>query len=144
MPGETSLQALLATLKVTLDPATYVFATIPYDRPLPLPYSDVLMLFREEESITVIVSLEQAQKHGLQYFYQCQRITLDVHSSLEAVGFMAVVASRLAEAGLSSNPVSAYYHDHLFVKKEEADRAVALLRGLATISDAAGELTAVE
>jgi uncharacterized protein len=143
MPGETSLQSLLATLRVTLHPTVYVFATIPHDRePLPVPLSEVLMLFREEAGITIIVPLEQAQKYDLQYFYECKRITLDVHSSLEAVGFMAVVASRLAEAALSSNPVSAYYHDHLFVKQEEAEKAVELLQNLATTPRAPAELTA--
>lgn len=54
-------------------------------------------------------------------------ITLNVHSSLEAVGFMAVIATKLAEKGMGVNPVSGYYHDHLFVpvgREEEALRTL--------------------
>ena len=42
-------------------------------------------------------------------------ITLDVHSSLESVGFLAAVSARLAAAGIPCNAVSAFHHDHLFV-----------------------------
>jgi hypothetical protein len=55
-------------------------------------------------------------------------ITLTVHSSLEAVGFLA--AGRLAEAGISVNAVSAYYHDHLFVAEHRADEALRLLQSM--------------
>lgn len=58
-------------------------------------------------------------------------ITLDVQSSLEAVGFMAVVAGRLAERGMGVNPVSGYWHDHLFVPLGREEEAVMVLRELA-------------
>lgn len=68
-------------------------------------------------------------------------VTLDVHSSLEAVGFMAAIATKLAEKGLSSNPVSAFYHDHLFVKEEEVDTVVGLLQDLAkSANEAVGNI----
>jgi uncharacterized protein len=58
-------------------------------------------------------------------------ITLDIHSSLEAVGFLAAITTRLAAAGMGVNPVSAFYHDHLFVPAERAEEALGLLRDLA-------------
>ena len=61
-----------------------------------------------------------------------KRIILEVHSSLEAVGLTASVASALAEAGISANVVAAYYHDHIFVPKASADRALAVLQALTT------------
>jgi hypothetical protein len=43
----------------------------------------------------------------------------------------AEATTRLAEAGLAVNPVSAYFHDHLFVPAERADEALAILQSLA-------------
>ena len=63
-------------------------------------------------------------------------ITLNIHSSLEAVGFLAAITTRLAAAGMGVNPVSAFYHDHLFVPAERAEEAMELLRQLAR--DSAG------
>lgn len=58
-------------------------------------------------------------------------ITLDVHSSLEAVGFMAVISKALAENGIGCNPVSGFFHDHCFVPVERGEDGVKVLRGLA-------------
>jgi hypothetical protein len=58
-------------------------------------------------------------------------ITLNVHSSLDAVGFLAAITTRLAAAGMGVNPISAFFHDHLFVPAERADEAMAILKTLA-------------
>ncbi len=58
------------------------------------------------------------------------RITLKVHSSLEAVGLTAAVSSALAEAGLSANVIAGYYHDHLFLQSDSALPAMAALEAL--------------
>jgi RimJ/RimL family protein N-acetyltransferase len=63
------------------------------------------------------------------------RIELSVHSSLEAVGLIAAVASRLAAAAIPVNPWAAWHHDHLFVpwsRREEGLAAVATLQRAAT------------
>lgn len=72
----------------------------------------------------------QADAAGLSYDAVFAMITLTVHSSLEAVGFLAAIAARLASHGISVNPVSAFYHDHLFVPIAQAERAMALLQSL--------------
>ncbi|KAF7532740.1 hypothetical protein G7054_g7688 [Neopestalotiopsis clavispora] len=96
-PGELSLAKLLATLTATLHPAVYVFAVVRDEDKLP-PWSKVQMLFREADSegVTVILTQEDATAAGLEYCFPCRKITLDVTSSLDAVGFIAVVATRLA------------------------------------------------
>lgn len=58
-------------------------------------------------------------------------ITCDVHSSLEAVGFMAVLGKALAERGISANVVGGWWHDHLFVPVEREGEAMACLEGVA-------------
>ncbi|WP_188187422.1 ACT domain-containing protein [Nonomuraea sp. SYSU D8015] len=128
MSGETDLGRLLAGLDPVLHEGVYVFVTLP-DRTPPAGVDPVLV-FQEAEGSTLVLSRDQADRAGLPGVFPSAWITLRVHSSLEAVGMMAAIAGALAEAGISCNAVSAYYHDHLFVPHERAEEAVRLLRGL--------------
>ena len=94
-------------------------------------------LFREREGTTLVVRREEAEGAGLAYQFASRLITLTVHSSLEAVGFLAEITGRLAEAGISVNAVSAYYHDHLFVPEHRADEALQLLENMSEPDSAA-------
>lgn len=58
-------------------------------------------------------------------------ITCNVHSSLDAVGFMAAITEKLTKLGIGANPVSGFFHDHLFVPLGREDEAVAALKELA-------------
>ena len=58
-------------------------------------------------------------------------ITLEVQSSLAAVGFIARIATELARHGMGVNPVAGFFHDHLFVPEDRAEEALAVLRRLA-------------
>ena len=51
-------------------------------------------------------------------------------SDLSAVGFLSKITSKLAENAVSVNAISAYHHDHIFVPKESANKAVQLLKKL--------------
>jgi hypothetical protein len=55
-------------------------------------------------------------------------ITLDVHSSLEAVGFIAVIATALKNLNIGVNPVSGYFHDHLFIPDGREKEVMAMLK----------------
>ncbi|KAL6246429.1 hypothetical protein RBB50_006665 [Rhinocladiella similis] len=128
--GETSLQTLLSSLTLVLHEPTYVFLTIPHEEfraPFLFSLDDIHLLFREAEGVTLVVAQALADKHALPYQYPCRMITCNVHSSLEAVGFMAHLATKLADKGLSVNPVSGYFHDHLFVPVGKANEAVRVL-----------------
>ena len=73
---------------------------------------------------TLIVSVDAADKAQLAYESTFKQITLTVHSSLDAVGLTAAVSTKLTSHGISANVVAAYYHDHIFVQTEKADKAL--------------------
>jgi hypothetical protein len=129
-PGEANLAALLSTLKTALLPDTFVFATLPALQPLPQGL-DIQMMFRESEGITIITTQTAAVSHGLQYIFPCRMITLDVHSSLEAVGFIAAVSAKFTERGIGVNPVSGFFHDHCFVPLGREEEALEVLEMMA-------------
>lgn len=129
MSGEINLKALLKTLKAKLVDDTYVFVTInPADEPLGL---NARMRFVEAEGLTLIVLKSEAEAHNLAYEFPSRMITLDVHSSLEAVGFMAVIATELAKENMGVNPVSGFYHDHIFVPEGREQDALKVLERIA-------------
>ena len=130
MTGETNLKTLLASMSPRLDDTGWVFAKVDEEEALRFSASAIAS-FREAEGLTLV--LPQSAADGLETVSApMSRITLEVHSSLEAVGLTAAVAGVLAEEGISANVIAAYYHDHIFVPKASADRALAVLRGLST------------
>ncbi|MDH2345640.1 MULTISPECIES: ACT domain-containing protein [unclassified Bradyrhizobium] len=127
MTGERDLNTLLRDMKPEMQPGAFVFCTIPSNEPIPAAVNP-LLTFREQEGTTLVIRREEAETAGLRHEFASRLITLKVHSSLEAVGFLAAVTARLAEAGISVNAVSAFYHDHLFVPADRADEAMAILQ----------------
>lgn len=129
MAGETALSTLIRNMSPQLNSGQYVFCTL--DDAARLQGSVPLGSFREQEGLTVILERSEADRLGLVYDYTAAWITLQVHSSLGAVGLTAAFAAALAQAGVSCNVVAGYFHDHLFVASEDAERAVSTLRALA-------------
>lgn len=130
MTGETSLGALLRSMNPELNEGDYVFCTVADSRRV--EGVEVIGSFREREGLTVILERSQAQQLSLDCDYVMAWITLTVHSSLAAVGLTAAFASALGQAGISCNVVAGFYHDHLFVGKDDAQQAMETLRALAT------------
>ncbi|MEM9839926.1 MAG: ACT domain-containing protein [Pseudomonadota bacterium] len=126
MSGETDLDALLRGMEPTLHPETYVFCT---QSSSAVP-AEAIMTFREDEGTTFILPRSAAEAANLAFTYPCRMITLRIHSSLEAVGFLAAITSRLAKQRISVNPVSAFHHDHLFVPEAAAEEAMVVLRAM--------------
>ena len=130
MAEEKDLGKLLRTMKPEQQPGDYVFCLVEELGTVPL--AEAVLMFRENEGITVIVSKELADKLGLSYSFVAAWITLTVHSSLEAVGLTAAFSKALAENGISCNVVAAFYHDHLFVRQKDSAKAMEILNGLST------------
>jgi len=129
MAGETDLARMLSNMRPSMDDTVYVFVTTtsPFDDAALQPR----MRFQETEGTTLIVTQAAAEAHGLAHEFPCRMITLNVHSALEGVGFLAAVTARLAAAGMGVNPVAGFYHDHLFVPEARAEDALAALHALA-------------
>lgn len=126
MSGIKDLNMLLASMKPKLRDGEFVFATLSQDQYSRLKENPMLM-FREDEGITVIVEKKIADANALAYSSVWAMITLSVHSDLTAVGFLAAITSKLADHGITVNAVSAYYHDHLFVPHDKAEKAMRAL-----------------
>jgi uncharacterized protein len=123
MPGERNLAALLQNMKPEMHEGVFVFCNVPEGNEIPAALRPI-HIFREREGTTLIIRREEAESAGLPYQFASRLITLTVHSSLEAIGFLAAITGRLAEAGISVNAVSAFHHDHLFVPEHRADEAL--------------------
>ncbi|GAA4873868.1 ACT domain-containing protein [Actinomycetospora straminea] len=126
MRGDTDLDRLLAGMAPLLHPERYVWVTV---TALP-PGLDPLATIREDEGVSAVVTAGDADTYGLAGEFPCAGITLRVHSALEAVGFLAAIARALSDAGISTNAVAGFHHDHLFVPWERRDDAMDVLRGL--------------
>ncbi|QCX38159.1 ACT domain-containing protein [Aureibaculum algae] len=126
MNGEKDLETLLKSMKPKHNVGEYVFCTTENLDQLNL--SQIIMTFKEEESITVIAKKEVADQLNLEYSFIASWITLTVHSALEAVGLTAAFSKALSENGISCNVVAAYYHDHIFVDKIDTDKAMEILK----------------
>lgn len=126
MNGETNLNTLLQSMNPKLDEEEYIFCSIDLEQYATLNVNPICQ-FREIEGLTLILTKSQAEEVKINYNSVFKMITLLVHSSLEAVGFLAAITSKLAENDISVNAVSAYYHDHLFVPANKAEQAMHVL-----------------
>ncbi|OWA50682.1 hypothetical protein BV898_15192 [Hypsibius exemplaris] len=130
MAGETDLQALLGGMKPELHVGDYVYCVV-HD-PSSVELTDALCFFREAEGVTLILEKSVADRLNLPNPSRevMAWISLTVHSSLAAVGLTAAFSAALGDAGISCNVVAAFYHDHIFVPKIQAARAMAVLKDL--------------
>lgn len=126
--GERDLEILLGNMAPELR-GIFVFCSVDEQIFASLPVRP-LGFFEEREGITVIMSQVDADRCQLAVNFVAALITLGVHSDLEAVGFLAFVCAELAKADISTNVISATYHDHIFVPCGAAERALALLENL--------------
>lgn len=127
MAGETNLEKLLKNMTPKLIDGEFIFTTIPSGKYGQYIHFHPLASFMEEEGLTLIVPKSEADNNKLNYEGVFKCITLTIHSSLDAVGLTAKVATKLADHGISANVIAAYFHDHIFVQSDKADEAIKAL-----------------
>lgn len=125
MSPETNLQKLLQSLKPEQNPGQFVFCQVQDLQQI--EWAEVVMFFREEEAVTLILKKETADRLSLPYPAVMSWITLTVYSSLTAVGLTAAFSKALAAKGISCNVVAAYNHDHIFVTQKDTEMAMEVL-----------------
>lgn len=131
MTGERDVIRLCAETRPMMHAAIYVYCCF-HDFVLPdgLVQDEVLFTFSEREGLTAVLQKQTAERLALPFLFESRLVTLDVHSSLDAVGFIATIATALANAKIPCNAVAAYYHDHLLIPVSRADEAITLLERL--------------
>ncbi|TMO57988.1 ACT domain-containing protein [Pseudoalteromonas phenolica] len=127
MSGIIELETLLQSMSPELKADEFVFCTVKNSLSEVVPLQPIAT-FMEQEGLTVIVEKQQAEQSNLEFDGVFKLITLTVHSSLDAVGLTAAVATKLAEHGISANVVAAFFHDHIFVQTDKAEQAMTALR----------------
>lgn len=130
MRGITDLSTLLTSLNPVLADGEFVFVTH-----ASASYGDGAKLqpiaaIVEEEGLTLVLPKSQADNAGELYEGVFRKITLEVHSSLSAVGLTAAVADVLYQHDISVNVIAAFYHDHIFVPACRAHEAMVALAQL--------------
>lgn len=128
--GETNLQTLLQNMRPELRAGEFVYCTIEPTAASELSLSPI-GTFLEDEGLTLILTKAEAEANQLDFMYPSRKITLNVHSSLDAIGFLAAITAKLAQQDISVNAISAYFHDHLFVPSDKVDDAMRVLNDIA-------------
>ena len=123
--GEMNLESLIRNMEPVLNEGSYIFACVADIEKIPRAMT--ICEVKEKEGVTVVVSKEHAEQLGLPINFIASWITLNIHSSLEAVGLTAAFATALGNNNISCNVIAGYYHDHIFVDQNDADKAMKVL-----------------
>lgn len=119
------LDDILSSLVITRRDGVFVVCSLDE-----VPDADVEAVVIEDEGITVVLPLEQAQELRVSWGFEAAWLTIDVRTALDGVGLTAVLSRALADVGLSCNVLAGYHHDHLLVPAAHADEAIATLETL--------------
>jgi hypothetical protein len=126
VPGERDLASILRSLTIERRPG--VFAYVSVEQPSAELVSLAAAVVEESEGVTLVLPVDAARDAGLTPVFEGAWLTLEVHSSLDAVGLTAAVSNALAAAGIPCNVIAGAYHDHLLVPVARATEATNCLR----------------
>jgi hypothetical protein len=128
MSGETDLDKLIKGMNPFLAPEDFAIAHV--QSTADYECEKVFAWINEPEGITLILTVQQAEQWQINYDSVFSLITLQIHSSLDAVGLTAAFSTALAKHNMSANVVAGFYHDHLLVAKDDAQKAIKVLQAL--------------
>ena len=126
--GETELAVLISNMEPILNDGEYVFSTVSNTDSIPREIT--ICEIKEKEGTTVVISKKHAEQLGLPFEFVASWITLNIHSSLEAVGLTSAFSAELSRHEISCNVVAGYYHDHIFVDIKDKEKAMNALRSM--------------
>lgn len=129
MTGEMDLQQMLSEMRVTIRDATYCMVSL--SSPSRELRDSAAAVIVEEEAVTLVITTTQAEDNDLPYDFAAAWLTLEVHSSLHAVGLTAAVAQVLTDEGIPCNVLAGFYHDHLLVPAGKGHQVKILLESQA-------------
>ena len=124
MSGEKNLDKLLSAMSPELIDGEFVFCS--FEKSYYGDHSELspIVAVAESEGLTLVIPRSKADEYNIKYDSVFRGITLKVHSSLDAVGLTAAFSNKLTEHGISANVIAGYFHDHIFVQTELADKAI--------------------
>ena len=128
MSGIKDLTELVRNMTPVLNEGEFVFTQV--DNLSLVDREFTVFEFKETEGTTIVIERCKADELGLNYNYIASWITLKVNSSLEAIGLTAVFSTELSKYDISCNVVAGYSHDHIFVSKNTAQKAIKVLHEL--------------
>jgi hypothetical protein len=129
MAGILDIKTLLKSMQPELKQGEYIFCCLAGSL-ADYAHLNPLASYVEEEGLTLILNTDIADTAGITYEGKYKLITLNVHSSLEAVGLTAAVSTKLTEHNISANVVAAFYHDHIFIQTDKAQAALSALKAI--------------
>lgn len=128
MNAITDLSKLLQSLQPIEHNDLYVFCSVPiekfvFDR-------RIVSTIQEKEGLSLIVTKGYADEYSIPYELTMKWITLQVHSSLEAIGMTDAISEAFTKAKIPCNVVAGFRHDHLFVPSELSTSAMHVLTNI--------------
>jgi uncharacterized protein len=126
MSGETNLAILIKGMTPVLSDEPYGFICMEKVASV----GSYFALITEDEGTTIIATRDSLEAAGLSVPSLWARITLHIHSALEAVGLTAAFARALGDVSISANVIAGFHHDHIFVQWEKRHEAMNALTTL--------------